>query len=59
MLWEDRAADYVPYMPFAQWTDLEPMFKDLVLRLTSLDPAKRPTAREALGHQWFEGIEIV
>jgi serine/threonine protein kinase len=59
MLWEDRAADYVPYVPFAQWTGLESTFKDLILGLTSLDPAKRPTARGALGHPWFEGVEVV
>jgi serine/threonine protein kinase len=59
MLWEDRSADYIPYVPFAQWADLEPMFKDLILRLTSLDPANRPTAREASGHPWFEGAGIV
>ena len=31
--------------------------KDLVGLLTSKDPAVRPTASAALGHEWLEGTE--
>jgi serine/threonine protein kinase len=48
--------------PFASWTfgrdDLEmPDFKDLVAKLTCLNPSARITAQEALGHPWFGGVE--
>jgi serine/threonine protein kinase len=59
MLWEERNADYIPYVPFAEWADVDSSFKDLVLGLTSLDPLKRATARQALEHPWFECVEIV
>ena len=59
MLWEERAADYIPYLPFAEWTDVDEMFKDLIRGLNGLDPAQRLTARQTLGHPWFEGLEIV
>jgi serine/threonine protein kinase len=59
MLWEDRYEDYHQYRPFSGWTDIDSTFKDLILRLTSLDPAKRMTANQALHHPWFERIETV
>ena len=30
--------------------------KDLVIKLTKLDPRKRITAQEALEHRWFQGV---
>ncbi|KAK7177848.1 NB-ARC and TPR domain protein [Paraphaeosphaeria sporulosa] len=57
MLWEERAADYIPYVPFSEWTDVDSTFKDLIRRLNNLDPSQRLTARQALDYPWFEGIE--
>ncbi|KAI1374689.1 kinase-like domain-containing protein [Hypoxylon crocopeplum] len=37
--------------PFETWVDT--IFKDLVVKMTRLDPALRITARDALGHPWF------
>jgi serine/threonine protein kinase len=59
MLWEERAAGYIPYAPFSEWTDVDSTFKDLIRGLISLDPSQRLTARQALDHPWFEGIETV
>ena len=58
MLWEDRAADYIPYVPFSEWEDVDSTFKDLIQGLNNLDPSRRLTARQALDHPWFEGIEF-
>jgi serine/threonine protein kinase len=58
MLWEERAADYIPYVPFSEWTDVDSTFKDLIQELNNLDPSQRLTARQALDHPWFEGIEF-
>jgi serine/threonine protein kinase len=55
MLWDDRAADYIPYVPFSEWTDVDSTFKDLIRGLNNLDPSRRLTARQALDHPWFEG----
>ncbi|KAE8829708.1 hypothetical protein P3342_008312 [Pyrenophora teres f. teres] len=57
MLWEDRAADYIPYVPFSEWTDVDSAFKDLIRGLNNLDPAQRPTARQVLAHPWFKGTD--
>lgn len=60
MLWEDRRAEYHPYVPFSEWTEVvDAAFKDLVLGLMSLDPGRRLTARGALEHPWFEGVADV
>ncbi|RYN78274.1 hypothetical protein AA0120_g11012 [Alternaria tenuissima] len=56
MLWEDRAADYIPYVPFPEWEEVDSTFKDLIQGLNNLDPSRRLTARQALDHPWFEGI---
>ncbi|KAI1997338.1 hypothetical protein LOZ53_000698 [Ophidiomyces ophidiicola] len=59
LLWDDRVADYHSYRPFSKWlNDTEDDFKDLIRRMTNLDPLKRITAREALEHPWFSGCEI-
>ncbi|KAH6847158.1 kinase-like domain-containing protein [Chaetomium sp. MPI-CAGE-AT-0009] len=39
--------------PFTRWHPVDPEFKDLVSRMTRLDPRRRITAREALQHPWF------
>jgi serine/threonine protein kinase len=58
MLWEERAADYIPYVPLSEWTDVDSAFKDLIRGLNNLDPSRRLTARQALDHPWFEDIEF-
>jgi serine/threonine protein kinase len=57
MLREERAADYIPYVLFGEWTDVDAVFKDLIRGLNNLDPARRLTASQALEHPWFEGIK--
>jgi serine/threonine protein kinase len=59
MLWEERAAENISYVPFEEWKDVDATFKDLIRGLNSLDPAQRLTARQALDHAWFEGVETV
>lgn len=39
--------------PFSRWHPVDPQFKDLVGKMTCLDPLRRITAREALQHPWF------
>ncbi|KAK4156769.1 hypothetical protein C8A00DRAFT_40785 [Chaetomidium leptoderma] len=39
--------------PFSRWHPVDPQFKDLVCKMTCLDPLRRITAREALQHPWF------
>lgn len=39
--------------PFEKWHFVDESFRDLVGRMTNLDPAKRITAKEALEHPWF------
>ncbi|KAK3291964.1 kinase-like domain-containing protein [Chaetomium fimeti] len=39
--------------PFSMWYPMDLEFKDLVGRMTCLDPRRRITAREALQHPWF------
>lgn len=59
MLWEERAAGYIPYVPFSEWTCVDSTFKNLIRGLSNLDPSQRFTARQALAHPWFEDVEIV
>lgn len=42
-----------PRKPFALWHYVDAELRDLVTKMTNLDPAKRITAREALEHPWF------
>jgi serine/threonine protein kinase len=46
----------LPREPFALWKDIEPEFKDLVEKLTSIDPKRRITAHEAFSHRWFADV---
>lgn len=58
-LWADRAADYHSYRPFSHWPNVtDGEFKDLIGRMTSLDPLRRATAHEMLEHPWFANCEI-
>ncbi|KAK4150811.1 CMGC protein kinase [Chaetomidium leptoderma] len=42
-----------PRKPFSMWDDVDESFRDVVTKMTSLDPKGRITAREALDHRWF------
>lgn len=37
------------------WSGISPEAKDFVRRLLDKDPAKRPSAKEALQHPWLQG----
>ncbi|KAM5498580.1 hypothetical protein McaMca56_003632 [Microsporum canis] len=39
--------------PFQTWNYIDPDLRDLVGKMTSLDPVRRITAGEALEHRWF------
>lgn len=39
--------------PLSEWQYGDADFRDLVGKMTNLDPARRITAREALEHPWF------
>jgi serine/threonine protein kinase len=45
-----------PRRPFGMWQNLDPTFKDLVVRMMNVDPTRRLTAKEALAHTWFVDI---
>lgn len=46
-----------PREPFRRWRGMEleqeDVFKDIIIRLTTSDPEKRLTAKQALRHEWF------
>lgn len=46
-----------PRKPLTHWRGIEEDFRDLLLKLTNVDPAKRITAKEALEHRWWEDVE--
>lgn len=53
--------DHIPYKPFSTWPEAKDEdFQDLIKGLMSLDPKRRLTAAEALGHPWFarDGREL-
>jgi serine/threonine protein kinase len=59
MLWEERNEQWIPYKPFSTWSDIQDdTFKDLIQGLMNLDPARRLTVQQALGHPWFAGSDI-
>jgi serine/threonine protein kinase len=45
-----------PRRPFSLWQDIDPEFKDLIVRMMNVDPTRRLTAEEALGHTWFADV---
>ncbi|KAI0402009.1 kinase-like protein [Xylaria palmicola] len=52
----ELADDFPPEnrpQPFEAWEDVDSVFRDLIVKMTRLDPALRIMAREALEHPWF------
>ncbi|KAH7363707.1 kinase-like domain-containing protein [Pyrenochaeta sp. MPI-SDFR-AT-0127] len=45
-----------PRRPFMLWQNLDPTFKDLIVRMMNVGPTRRLTAKEALAHTWFADI---
>jgi serine/threonine protein kinase len=45
-----------PRRPFGLWQGIDPVFKDLIVRMMIVDPTRRLTAREALVHPWFASV---
>lgn len=45
------------WQPFSEWADVESDLRNLITKMTSMDPARRITAREALQHPWFNQPE--
>jgi len=43
----------VPRSPFSVWEYVDVQLRDLIMKMTSLDPARRITARQVLEHPWF------
>lgn len=43
-----------PRKPFQARHGVDVQFRDLVCKMTNLDPATRITARKALEHEWFK-----
>ncbi|EGE82493.1 serine/threonine protein kinase [Blastomyces dermatitidis ATCC 18188] len=61
--WRDLVLDVIkefspknPRKPFSMWEDVDECFRDLITKMTSLDPTRRITAREALEHPWFQDV---
>ncbi|KAH9206891.1 serine/threonine protein kinase [Leptodontidium sp. 2 PMI_412] len=42
-----------PRKPFEYWEFVDASFRDLIGKMTALDPGKRITAKDALMHSWF------
>ncbi|WEW61819.1 hypothetical protein PRK78_007315 [Emydomyces testavorans] len=42
--------------PFSMWDDVDETFRDIIVKMTNLDPAQRITAKEALEHPWFQYV---
>ena len=47
----------IKFNPY-KWNNLSENSKNFIKNLLNKDPNKRPTAMEALGHSWFNSIEI-
>ena len=47
-----------PRSPVSIWPMLEPDFKDLIVRMTKVDPRQRLIAEQALAHTWFREIPV-
>ncbi|OIW29042.1 kinase-like protein [Coniochaeta ligniaria NRRL 30616] len=47
-----------PRKPFAMWHYVDAELRDLAVKMTNLDPARRITAREALEHAWFRQPDL-
>ena len=44
-----------PRAPFTLWKDIDPEFKDLVGKMTNIDPKRRITAHEAF---YIDGLQV-
>lgn len=55
MIANDFNADN-PRRPFGLWQGVDPVFKDLIVRMMYVDPTRRLIAREALAHPWFADV---
>jgi serine/threonine protein kinase len=58
--WRNRVLDVVaeftttdPRKPCLMWENVDEGFRDVITKMMNLDPARRLTARQALGHPWF------
>ena len=47
------APEVKPRKPFSLWQNVDTDFRDIIVKMTNLDPARRITAQEALEHPWF------
>ena len=61
--WRDLVLDVVkeftadkPRKPYSMWEDVDESFRDVITQMTSLDPKRRITAREALQHPYFRDV---
>ena len=50
-----RRAEFT--FPSPEWDDISPAAKALIKTLLSKDPRKRPTAAQALNHDWFKVLD--
>ena len=56
LLWEDRQAGYHSYRRFETWEEVrDEGLREVVLGMLRLDPGRRWTAEQVVGHPWFEG----
>lgn len=46
-----------PRHPFFLWHNVDETFRDLIVKMTSLDPVRRITAKDALKHPWFQDVK--
>ncbi|KAH7359960.1 kinase-like domain-containing protein [Pyrenochaeta sp. MPI-SDFR-AT-0127] len=56
LITRDGFGQGTPRNPFRLSKSFDDDFKDLVVKMTDFNPAKRITAREALKHKWFNGV---
>jgi serine/threonine protein kinase len=50
--------DKNPRSPFIFWHYVDDKFRDLVAKMTNLNPVNRITAKEALEHPWFSENQV-
>ncbi|KAL1590755.1 hypothetical protein WHR41_00954 [Cladosporium halotolerans] len=56
LLWEDREAEYHSYRRFETWEEVrDEGLREVVLGMLKLDPGRRWTAEQVVGHPWFGG----
>ncbi|KFY27189.1 hypothetical protein V491_00984 [Pseudogymnoascus sp. VKM F-3775] len=61
--WRDIVLDVIPEFtttdprrPFSMWVEVDEEFRVIVTKFTSLDLARRITAKEAFTHPWFQDV---